>query len=81
MFIVLYIFFFERDIKAANILWDSNGNIRLGDLGEACENESGILQYDLVGTPFFMAPEVCSGEVIIYKKKKNKKMLGILYSS
>ncbi|XP_037111811.1 mitogen-activated protein kinase kinase kinase 3 isoform X1 [Syngnathus acus] len=56
----------HRDIKGANILRDSEGNVKLGDFGASkrlqtiCMSGNGIRS--LTGTPYWMSPEVISGE-------------------
>uniref|UniRef100_A0A3B3R6G7 Mitogen-activated protein kinase kinase kinase 2 n=1 Tax=Paramormyrops kingsleyae TaxID=1676925 RepID=A0A3B3R6G7_9TELE len=56
----------HRDIKGANILRDSAGNVKLGDFGASrrlqtiCLSGTGIKS--VTGTPYWMSPEVISGE-------------------
>ncbi|KAL2085117.1 hypothetical protein ACEWY4_018437 [Coilia grayii] len=56
----------HRDIKGANILRDSSGNVKLGDFGASkriqtiCMSGTGIKS--ATGTPYWMSPEVINGE-------------------
>lgn len=56
----------HRDIKAANILLDDtseDANVKIGDLGTSLMIDSEqYISPDLVGTPWFMAPETLNGE-------------------
>jgi len=51
----------HRDIKPSNILLTSKGLFKVGDLGSSCLIVD-TCHTSLVGTPFFMAPEILSGE-------------------
>jgi hypothetical protein len=58
----------HRDVKCANVLLDSDGNVKVADFG-ASKNLSQINgeghQMSMKGTPFFMAPEVVLQQVIL----------------
>ena len=58
--------FHVRDIKAANILVDSNGSICLSDFGVIPSTNSSKRHstHGFVGTPCWMAPEVVSDSLI-----------------
>lgn len=56
----------ELRVPGANILRDSVGNVKLGDFGASkrlqtiCMSGTGIRS--VTGTPYWMSPEVISGE-------------------
>ena len=67
MFLFLFVLFFlPTPISGANILRDSAGNVKLGDFGASkrlqtiCMSGTGIRS--VTGTPYWMSPEVISGE-------------------
>ncbi len=51
----------HRDIKPSNIMVDSSGYIKLVDFGAAKRILNGYAK-TMIGTPFFMAPEIIAGK-------------------
>lgn len=67
----------HRDIKAANVLITNEGQVRLCDFGVAAEVSSSKLKRStIVGTPYWMAPEVIT-EGAFYNARADIWSLGI----
>ncbi|GLC34392.1 hypothetical protein PLESTB_000733300 [Pleodorina starrii] len=67
----------HRDVKSANLFIDSNDNIKLGDLGIArALSASSNLARTQLGTPYYLAPEVCEDKP--YNVKSDIWSLGVV---
>ena len=53
-----------RDIKTSNIFLTASGNLKIGDFGiSKILDNSNIKAMTLVGTPYYLSPEVCLGNL------------------
>lgn len=67
----------HRDVKSRNIFLTARGGVKLGDLGVARElSPTTALASTLVGTPLYLAPELCEGRP--YSGKADVWALGIV---
>lgn len=64
----------HRDIKPENIMISNSGTVRLIDFGLSKASKKKNLT-TIAGTPYYMAPEVLSGN---YKEKADIWSLGVL---
>jgi len=67
----------HRDIKSDNILVDFEGNVKLGDFGYTVQlTKQKSLRDTTIGTPYWEAPEVITGEH--YNEKVDVWSLGVM---
>eukprot|EP00002_Diphylleia_rotans_P031429 TRINITY_DN6527_c0_g1_i5.p1 TRINITY_DN6527_c0_g1~~TRINITY_DN6527_c0_g1_i5.p1 ORF type:complete len:270 (-),score=51.51 TRINITY_DN6527_c0_g1_i5:4-813(-) len=52
----------HRDLKSQNVFLMKNGMVKLGDFGVAKTISSTVLARTMVGTPYYLSPEVVKGD-------------------
>jgi len=61
-------FLIHRDVKSDNILLGADGSVKLADFSRSVQlNGNKTKSNSIVGTPYWMAPEIISGEPYDYK--------------
>ena len=68
--------FLHRDLKPENICLDSNSKIKIIDFGTARKFTKGKKLRQVIGTPFYMAPEIFTDKK--YNEKVDLWSLGIV---
>ncbi|CAL1526964.1 unnamed protein product [Lymnaea stagnalis] len=68
----------HRDLRPDNIFLDNDGNIKIGDLGTARQQETVALSGDApAGTPCYMSPQIINGKP--YTEKSDIWSLGCIF--
>jgi NIMA (never in mitosis gene a)-related kinase len=58
----------HRDIKAQNVFLTKDGKVKLGDFGIARPLQLTLQKIkSVVGTPYYMSPEICENKEYSYK--------------
>ena len=66
----------HRDIKTLNIFLNHNNTVKIGDFGVSKQLQQNALATTVVGTPYYLSPEICSGQK--YNDKSDVWSLGVV---
>ena len=66
----------HRDLKALNIFLKKNKEIKIGDLGVAKELNQASFANTIIGTPYYLSPEMCEDKP--YNQKSDVWALGVI---
>ena len=67
----------HRDLKSGNLLVDEDGRVLLSDLGVSIEGDSARRRQTVIGSPYWMSPEVIAGTGGGYDERCDVWALGI----
>ena len=66
----------HRDLKTMNIFLSKDMEIKIGDLGVAKELNQASFANTLIGTPYYLSPEICEDKP--YNQKSDIWALGVI---
>ncbi len=71
---IIFLFDTELDIKSDNILLSADGAVKLADFGYAAQlTKNTVKRNTVVGTPYWMAPELIRGHDYGKDTRKNNR--------